>query len=191
MTATVQQEAVFIGANQQNQTSDYNKALGIVAFGAGKTIAIWDPLNKDSEGITATLKGHSATVTCVRFVQGTEYMVSASEDFHVKIWKYKEGGSWECVQTITKYEATIVTLAVVPGVLAIGCASGEVSLWYESSGEDEDTFLLGAEFEVERNVLPLSLSLSNVEENRYLLAIGGTNVHIFIYSFVLDEGHNE
>ena len=191
MPTNVHQEAVFIGANQQNQTSDHNKALGIVAFGAGKTIALWDPLNKDNEGIVATLKGHTATVTCVRFIQGTEYMVSASEDFHVKVWKYLPGGSWECVQTITKYDHTIVTLAVLPGVLAIGCANGEVSLWYESSETNDDVFLLGAEFEVERNFLPLSLSLSNVEENRYLLAVGGTNVHIFVYSFVLDQGISE
>ena len=41
----VNPEAIFIGANKQNQVSDYNKATGLVAFGAGKCIALWDPLD--------------------------------------------------------------------------------------------------------------------------------------------------
>ncbi|KAG0670339.1 Elongator subunit elp2 [Maudiozyma exigua] len=180
----VKSEAIFAGANQQNQTSDYNKELGIVAFGAGRSIALWNPLDHDNQGITTTLKGHESTVTCVRFIHDTHCMVSTSEDCHIKIWKV-ENGNWECVQTITKYTQTIVTLGVLNGVIAIGCASGIVSMWYENKDSDEECFTLGEEFEIEKNVLPLSISMSNVEKNKYLLAIGGTNAHVFIYSFIL------
>ncbi|SMN17710.1 similar to Saccharomyces cerevisiae YGR200C ELP2 Subunit of Elongator complex, which is required for modification of wobble nucleosides in tRNA [Maudiozyma saulgeensis] len=188
MTIDIEQKAIFVGANQQNQTSDYNKQLGIVAFGASKTIALWNPLDKDCHGITQTLKGHDSIVTCVRFIHNTNYMVSTSEDCHIKIWRLKEN-EWNCIQTITKYTQTIVALGVLEGVVAIGCANGMVSLWYEKETEDNtDTFQLGEEFEVEKNVLPLSLSISNVEKNKYLLAVGGTNIHVFIYSFILDNG---
>ncbi|CAB4256451.1 similar to Saccharomyces cerevisiae YGR200C ELP2 Subunit of Elongator complex, which is required for modification of wobble nucleosides in tRNA [Maudiozyma barnettii] len=188
MSIDIEQKAIFVGANQQNQTSDYNKQLRIVAFGAGRTVALWNPLDKSYHGITQTLKGHESTVTCVRFIHNTEYMVSTSEDCHIKIWKFK-GSEWNCVQTITQYSQTIVALGVLEGVIAIGCANGMVSLWYEHDSEDStDAFQLGEEFEVEKNVLPLSLSLSKVEKNKYLLAVGGTNIHVFIYSFILDNG---
>lgn len=187
MSPSVQQEALFIGANQQNQTSDFSKEYGTVAFGAGKTIALWNPLNSDKNGVSITLKGHQAIVTCVRFIHGTPFMVSTSEDFHIKIWKLNNA-TWECLQTIEHYNHTIVSLSVSPGIIAVGSANGFVSLWYQSEEEDNDTFELGQEFEIEKNVLPLSLSLSNVEKNRYLLAVGGTNVHVFIYSFILENG---
>ncbi|CAL9728090.1 elongator complex protein 2 [Monosporozyma unispora] len=189
----VKTEGIFIGANQQNQVSDFNKERSLVAFGAGKTIALWNPLDSKNTGVIATLKGHNADVTCVNFIHGTNLLVTASEDFHVKIWKFQDDDiinpHLECIQTIEHYTHTIVSLSVLPGVIVIGCANGLVSIWTQDP-TNEELFQLGHEVAIERNVLPLSLSLSNVLANKYMLAIGGTNVHVFIFSFTINPETN-
>ncbi|KAL3233046.1 Elongator complex protein 2 [Nakaseomyces bracarensis] len=184
----VSPEAIFIGANRQTQVSSYNKGKNILAFGAGKNIALWNPLDQSSQGVFATLKGHEAEVTCVRFVPGSDLMVTASEDHHVKIWKFVSGNRLECIQTLSHYTHAIVALEVLPNLIVIGSAGGLVSIWTpESSGSENYT--LAEEFSVHKNFFPLCFSLSCVVENKYILAIGGTSVNVFIYSFILSEGH--
>lgn len=186
---TVNSEAIFIGANKQTQVCSYNKARNVLAFGAGKNIALWNPLDADCRGIYATLKGHEAEVTCVKFMPGTDILVSASEDHHVKLWKYKapESEELECIQTITHYSHTIVSIETLAGLIVIGSAGGLVSIWVPET-EGSDTYIISHEYSLPRNVFPLCFSLSDVVGNKYLLAIGGTTVKIFIYSFVLGEG---
>ncbi|CCD24539.1 Elongator subunit ELP2 NDAI_0D02250 [Naumovozyma dairenensis CBS 421] len=181
---SIKQEAIFIGANRQNQVSSYNKSLNIVAFGACNTIALWDPLDPSNHGVIQTLKGHEADVTCVKFIHGTPFMISASEDHHVKVWKVTDN-VWNCVQTIQHYQNTIVALDVLEDLFVVGCADGNVSIWVREN--ELDTFVMSQEFIVQQGVLPLSFALSNVTDNKYLLAIGGTNVNVFIYSFVFSR----
>lgn len=50
MSLPVTQEAIFIGANKQNYVSDYNLHHKIIAFGAGTTVAIWNPLDETHRG---------------------------------------------------------------------------------------------------------------------------------------------
>ncbi|CAR29562.1 ZYRO0G11660p [Zygosaccharomyces rouxii] len=172
-------EATFIGANRQNQVSDVNKDAK-VAFGAGKTIALWDPVNKDAKGVYATLKGHQAEVTCVKFIPNMDLMVSTSEDHHVKIWKFS---SLECLQTIEHYKHSIVSLAVWKDLIVVGSADGLVSLWVFRDNE----FVLDYEFTNRKGFFPLSLSVTNIEDGGFLLAVGGTKPNIIVYSFVLRD----
>lgn len=186
----VSTESIFIGANRQNQVSDFSKERKLVAFGAGKTVALWNPLDPNNRGVISTLKGHKSDVTCVRFMRGTNLLVTASEDFCVKIWQFQDDDSSsvdvECIQTIDHYNHTIVALTVLPGVIAVGCANGLVSIWTQDL-TNEGVFVLGKEFPIDRNVLPLSLSLSNVLDNKYMLAIGGTSIHVFVFSFIINS----
>ncbi|AQZ11640.1 ELP2 (YGR200C) [Zygosaccharomyces parabailii] len=170
-------EATFIGANRQNQVSDVNKTA-TVAFGAGKTIALWDPICEIPRGVYATLKGHNSEVTCVKFIPNTDFMVSASEDHHVKIWEFS---SLECVQTIEHYRHSIVSLAVWEKMIVVGSADGLISLWVLEDGQ----FILNYEFSICKGFLPLSLSVINIQDDGFLLAVGGTKTKVFIYSFVL------
>ncbi|EDO19176.1 hypothetical protein Kpol_1050p33 [Vanderwaltozyma polyspora DSM 70294] len=183
MMTSVSPVATFIGANKQTQVCDYNKERQIVAFGAGNTIALWNPLDVSYKGVCATLKGHESEVTCVNFIPGSDYLVSASEDFYIKIWKFASDSiNMECVQTIKHNTKTIVTLAVLPGLFAVGCADGLISLWI--AGGDEEHFVLGHEFNVQKGFYPLCLALSNIKDDKYILAVGGTSVNIFVYSFI-------
>lgn len=188
----IKTEAIFTGANQQNQVSDYNKEREVLAFGAGENIALWNPLDSSHNGIYMTLKGHEADLTCIKFIKGSDFMVSTSEDYQIKIWKFEIIGdikSWKCIQTIKHYQNSIVALAVLPKLIAVGCANGLVSIWNQPN--DDEEFILGNEFEIAKNVLPLSLSMTNVINNKYILAVGGTNVNIFIFSFIFDEDNNK
>ncbi|CAI4062794.1 Elongator subunit ELP2 SKDI_07G4520 [Saccharomyces kudriavzevii IFO 1802] len=186
MAETIVPEAIFIGANKQTQVSDLHKAKKIVAFGAGKTIALWNPIEPNNQGVYATLKGHEAEVTCVRFIPESQFMVSASEDHHVKIWKFTDYSHLQCVQTIEHYSKTIVALTALPNLISVGCADGTITLWRQDTQNDQ--FSLAHKFTIKRGFFyPLCLSLSKVQENKYLLAIGGTNTHVFIASFVLDN----
>lgn len=177
----VESEAIFIGANKQNQVSDFHRGKNIVAFGAGKTVALWNPLEEHANGVYATLKGHKAEITCVKFIPDTEYMVSTSEDHHVKIWKFVDDCNLECIQTIEHYQHTIVSLTVLSNLFAIGCADGTISLWV--SNTETQQFVLAHDFSVQKGFYSLAMSLSNIQGNEYLLAIGGTNVNIFVFTF--------
>ncbi|EJS43568.1 elp2p [Saccharomyces arboricola H-6] len=190
MVETIVPEAIFIGSNKQTQVSDLHKSKKIVAFGAGKTIALWNPVEPNNQGVYATLKGHEAEVTCVRFIPDSEFMVSASEDHHVKIWKFTNHEHLTCIQTIEHYSNTIVALTALPNLISVGCADGTVTLWKQDT--QNDRFSVGYEFTIHKGFFyPLCLSLSEVQKNKYLLAIGGTNVHVFIASFVLNNGEVE
>ncbi|CEP21842.1 unnamed protein product [Cyberlindnera jadinii] len=67
MTST---EAIFIGANRQTHVADIHVGRKTIAFGAGSSIALWNPLDHHHRGVHATLKGHTKEVTCVRFFKG-------------------------------------------------------------------------------------------------------------------------
>lgn len=179
-------EAIFIGANRQIQVSDFNRDRKILAFGAGKTIALWKPMDKTHRGVYATLKGHNAEVTCVRFIPATNLLLTASEDFQVRIWRFSDD-FLECIQIINHHKHTITTLTALPQIFAVGCADGSISIWTASSTEKYE---LSHELNVQKGVYPLNLALQSIEADNYILAVGGTSVKIFIYSFVIENNED-
>ncbi|SCU79136.1 LAFA_0B00980g1_1 [Lachancea sp. 'fantastica'] len=180
-------EGIFIGGNRQTQVSSFSSQHEILAFGAGKTIALWKPLDSSSHGVYRTLKGHNAEVTCVRFVHGTDLLISASEDFQIRIWRKHtstlENGrtTFECIQTLTHHKHTITAISVLETMFVVGCADGSVSIW--GLGAKNEAKLMHV-FEPKKNTFPLSLALQEIDENKVLLAVGGTNTNVFIYSFL-------
>ncbi|SCU97410.1 LANO_0E15962g1_1 [Lachancea nothofagi CBS 11611] len=179
-------EAIFVGGNRQTQVSDYTSEWGILAFGAGKTIALWKPLDTASRGVYRTLEGHNAEVTCVRFVSGTNLMISASEDSQIRVWEHTsdaQDDTFNCIQILDHHKHTITTISALSNIFAVGCADGSVSMWSLSG----DVASLVHTFEPKKNTLPLCLALKEVQDNKILLAVGGTNPNVFIYSFVWDS----
>ncbi|QLG71015.1 hypothetical protein HG535_0B00530 [Zygotorulaspora mrakii] len=176
----VTSDAIFIGCNKQTQVSDVHRHEKVVAFGAGKTIAMWRPLNESSNGVYLTLKGHDADVTCVKFMEDNNYVISVSEDHHVKIWDFS---SLKCIQSVEHYKQTLVALAVVKNLFVVGSADGLISIWVLQDGK----FCLSTEFFVRKGIFPLTLALSEIDSNSFLLAIGGTSVNLFMYSLTFEE----
>lgn len=180
----VTQESIFIGANRQTQVADFDAVSNVVAFGAGETIALWNPLDPTYHGVLKTLKGHKREVTCVKFVKNSHHIVSASEDFQVRIWKYdftNSDNTVECVQVLDHHNHTITALTVLDDLMVVGCADGTLTLWCKK----QDSYELCKEFVVQEGVFPLCLALNKMEDGKYILAVGGTNSNIFIFSLII------
>lgn len=180
MSLPVTQEAIFIGANKQNYVSDYSLHHKIIAFGAGTTVAIWNPLDKTHRGVYYTLKKHTKEVTGVKFLPSSEFLVSVGEDHIVNVWE-KSGDIYKHHQSLHGHEHSVTCIAEVnEKIFVTGGADQNIIIWvYNGEG-----FKLSHKFKVKSNFYPLSLAIQQIdEEENYILAIGGTTNNIYIYSF--------
>ncbi|KAK6464150.1 WD40-repeat-containing domain protein [Scheffersomyces coipomensis] len=180
----IKQEAIFIGANRQSFVVDYNKSENLVAYGAGNTIALWNPLAENHIGVESTLKKHTKEVTGVRFIPNSPYIVSSGEDNEVNVWKKSEN-SYKLHESLSGHEHSITCLSVInEKIFVTGGADGNIILWVYNS--EEQSFKLSHKFQVKFNFFPLTLALQDIDTNgNYILAVGGTTSNLYIYSFTL------
>lgn len=100
----------------------------VVSASEDGTLKLWD---SDSGELLTTLKGHVDTVTHVSFDSNTattsttsssslggRFLASASNDWTVKIWQWKEGSTnisdWTCIQTLRGHDHTVSSVTFVP-----------------------------------------------------------------------------
>lgn len=164
-----------MGANTQSQVSDH---LGTkVAFGAGKTVALW---NVKTGRIERTLKAHSSNVHCVKF--NAENLISAGEDGAVCIWSHEDYN--KPVQTF-HFPQSIVSLGTCGPVVAIACADGSLTFLVKAVN--------GVYIQVHKvqslkyNFYPLAISMARLNPTHYLIALGGTATTVLIASFCIDS----
>ncbi|KAK6454865.1 ELongator protein 2 90kD subunit [Scheffersomyces xylosifermentans] len=188
VSSGVSQKAIFAGANKQAQVADYKNDQKVVAFGAGKNIALWNPLAKDRKGIYSTLKKHSKEITGIKFVPNSPFLVSVAEDTEINVWKEDENGEYSLAQTLNEHTSSITCLAVVNSrVFVTGSADGFVALWAFNENNGNNVVLV-RKFEVKFNFLPTALAIEQIDsEGDYLLAIGGTSPNLFVYTFTLSS----
>ncbi|AGO13452.1 AaceriACL116Wp [[Ashbya] aceris (nom. inval.)] len=170
------QEAVFIGANRQTKVADIYLPTRTVAFGAGKCIALWNPLDDQNRGVYCTLKGHDAEVTSVKFIGSQKLLISASADAKINVWRGDQ--RWELAQTLEGPRSSVTSLVVEGGIIVAGFADGTLSVWTERN----DTFELSSQFLIRKGFLPLALALQKLSDGCYLLAVGGTSTDLMVYS---------
>lgn len=174
----VLQEAVFIGANTQANILDFDPVSEIVAYGAGTCVAIWKPLKHEKTGVYGTLKGHSRTVTGVKFVPETPFLVSIAEDDAVIVWK-RDGENFSLFQALQGHTSSVTSLAVVDSsVFATGGADGNIILWRIQEG----SWTQISNFQVQNGFFPLTIALQEISKDCYILVIGGTNSKLYVYS---------
>lgn len=172
-------ESIFVGCNRQLEILDYNSDTKELAYGANSLVALCKPFDGTGRGVVQTLKSHTKDVTCVKWVPNSPFLVSASEDSTVSVWK--NGSLFQELKDAHK--SSITALAVLNEKLFItGDADGAIIIWVWKLVQFVNLF----EFTVKAGFFPLSLALEEVENGNYVLAIGGTNTTLYIYSFVLD-----
>ncbi|ODQ77474.1 hypothetical protein BABINDRAFT_41630 [Babjeviella inositovora NRRL Y-12698] len=178
-------ESISIGANRQTHVSDVHPETHHIAYGANTTVALWNPLDASSKGVYKTLNAHTKEVTSVKFMPGTPFLISAAEDCDICIWKQdQDQGEYALFQTLTAFHTASVTcMAVFGTLLATGSSDGKIFLW----GLQDGLFVQVHSFRVRVGYFPLCLALQRVEANNYLLAVGGTHVNMFVYSFGYGE----
>lgn len=183
MTASgaVDEVGIFIGANRQAHVFDYKDNL--VAYGAYTTVALWNPFSIDKKGVYRTLVKHTKEVTCVRFIPGTDLLVSAGEDGEINVWK-KSGDTYNLIQTLVEEDVSITCISVFDEhYFVTGNTRGEVTVY-----KIEDTRIsLAYRYKVKFNFFALTLCLQKID-TAYLLLIGGTGTSLFVYTFTPTEG---
>lgn len=177
---TVTQEAVFIGANRHGFVAD--TIPNLVAFGAGTTVALWNPLSQDKKGVYHTLNHHTKEVTCIRFIPNTDTLISTGEDGRINIWKQDlDNGQIKFIllQSIQQEDCSITALTVSEGqVFVTGNSLGEIHIW----GWKELQYECLHSFKVKPNFLPTAFAFQKIED-LHLLVVGGTSSQIFVFSF--------
>ncbi|KAL7665886.1 Elongator complex protein 2 [[Candida] zeylanoides] len=171
------QEAVFIGANRQANSSDYSERLQVAAFGAATTVALWRPLS--SQGVYATLKGHDKEVTGVKFVPDSPFLVSCSEDGHVIVWK-ESNGTFERHQSLSHHEqgGSVIALATSSGNIATGGVDGDVVLWQYDA--DTDQWRSVGVFRVKQGFYPTCIAIKQYV-GEVFVAVGGTSNNLYLF----------
>lgn len=177
---SVSQDAVFIGVNRYSDICDCRN--GLVAFGAGKSVALWCSMDS-SKGVFSTLNKHARNVTVTRFLPKTGQILSGSEDGQICLWS-RDGQdcqpiSYSLTSSVEQDADSVTTIAVSQrNIFVSGSSSGKLYVWKVS--DRRLTLLLT--FVVQTNFLPTTLAVQTIG-NSYLLAVGGTSSNVFIYSF--------
>lgn len=176
---------------------------GTVAFGAGRTLALWDP--RDGRGVYQTLTGHTAQVSCVKSVPGRDVLVSGDEGGCVNLWTRQDspGGlgpapEYTVAHSVQAHTASVSALGLVvhdDHILVLTGGSDalvHVFHWTPTALVKRQTLDLAGK-------LPLDMALHSLPGSKdVLLALATTErkVHIytctseFSYALVL-EGHED
>ncbi|KAF4630960.1 hypothetical protein G7Y89_g7173 [Cudoniella acicularis] len=188
----IRTEYLAAGANRHPSTADWDES-GILAFGADRNVALWQPQNEESRGVFEILSGHEDIVNAVKFIPGSSNtLLTGSVDKNLIIWKKNtKSGYWENSQTLNHqdsnyHQSSINCLAVAAGanIFASGAADGTVKIW---SLDENNVASLRQSITVSPRFFPLALALSLLAgtTDSYVLAVAGTKDIIQLY--VLDS----
>ncbi|KAI8394027.1 WD40-repeat-containing domain protein [Radiomyces spectabilis] len=199
---SVSTEFITVGCNRTAHAAAWG-VNGLLAFGAEKLIALYDPLLPTSHGIQQTLLGHSDRVICVDFIQrGHEAkledvaLISGSADNTAKIWK-KSGNKWVNSATLQGHTGAIETLGCMRAsvidtdkdLIATGSADGTIRIWERTVVDDTTDNVMCVQTLQCDLKYPLAMALSYLPGTKVpVLATGHTDKRIFIYIFQASKG---
>ncbi|ODQ67411.1 WD40 repeat-like protein [Nadsonia fulvescens var. elongata DSM 6958] len=181
---------IALGANKQPYGSDYDNSTKVLAFGAGRTIALWKPLDDNFTAVYSTLKGHEKLVNAVKFIPGTDLLISGSSDKTIKVWRKESGNEetpvFKIIQTLTEHSGSIISLAVAQNasVFLSGSQDGSIKFWSCNSALDKPISLIQS-YNIGPRFYPLTMGmyvLPDSNDKGYLFAVGGSSASIFIFS---------
>ncbi|OBA24169.1 WD40 repeat-like protein [Metschnikowia bicuspidata var. bicuspidata NRRL YB-4993] len=175
----VTQDAIFTGANKHSHVLAYSPHCA--AFGAGHAVALWDPLSSTHQGVRQTLHGHTREVTCVAFVPGAATLVSAAEDGRILVWRAAADGRYQRAPGEAQQAGSVTALATAAGGIVVsGGTLGDIVVWRLAA--DHSGLERQASFRVDERFLPSALCVQQLGA-AYVLAVGGTLPHVFVYLF--------
>ncbi|KAF5363599.1 hypothetical protein D9756_000686 [Leucocoprinus leucothites] len=171
----------FIAASTNRFSHAADTSLdSLVALGTGNLVALWDVTAANDFGIFESLPGHSAVVTCVRFLSN-DRLVTGDEQGMLFLWRNngrKTTLEWTLVTRVKAHEKAVTSLYALGNTLVSGSSDSSVKVW--------DTVISG-EFEERQTIstgkrYPLSLALAFLPGTQaLLLAISGTDVKVQLY----------
>ncbi|KAJ3764130.1 WD40-repeat-containing domain protein [Lentinula raphanica] len=176
---------IFASTNRYSAASDVTSE-GTVIFGSSNLLGLWD-ISDGDKGISATLAGHNAMITCVRVIDSQSF-VSADDQGQVRIWERKgftsqaciEKPFWSCHANFSAHKQAISALCVFDDCIVTGSSEATVKLWKlpqdDSVVQSLQTIHLSGRY-------PLALACTRLPQSDTLvLAIGGTDRKIQLWT---------
>lgn len=154
--------------------------------------------NEAKHGVQGLLRGHSGTVTAVKFSpnnpQNTSIILSGSADQTIRVWLSNTISSpnYACEAVLTDHTGSINCLAVLTGspIIVSGAADGRLCVYRLDVSSRGIEAGLSQSIQIAPRFFPLALSLARLGTSKSLvLAIGGTKNIIQIYA--LTEVQNQ
>ncbi|CZT06087.1 probable elongator complex protein 2 [Rhynchosporium graminicola] len=180
------------GANRHPSAADWDLLSGLLAYGADRNVALWQPQNELSKGVHALLSGHTDIVNALKFIpESPGILLSGSVDKTVKVWaKDPTSKQYSCVQTLSDHQSSINCIGVssrTTDIFVTGSADSTVKVW---ALNDQNVASLQQTITISPRFFPLSLALSNLagSPDSYVLAVAGTKDIIQLY--VLDSANS-
>jgi len=173
--STIAVDYIAAGGNRHPSAADW--APGLLAFGAGNNIAIWNPEDERQSGILALLAGHTDSVNVVKIYDSEDgrSIISSGADKTIRIWTPSDHGSPPFAQKwcLEDHQSSINTISVMPerGIFVTGSADGTVKAWGLSGAGAK----LVQSISLKPRYLPLATALALLADNTDVLAVAGTS----------------
>ncbi|KAL8694520.1 MAG: hypothetical protein Q9218_000850 [Villophora microphyllina] len=82
---------IAAGGNRYPAAGDWNEATGLLAYGSGRNIALWRPLNEltasNAFKTISLLEGHTGSINCIAVSPDRQSVVSGAADATIKVWR--------------------------------------------------------------------------------------------------------
>lgn len=188
MTEIASLDFIAAGGNRHPSAADW--APGLLAFGAGNNIALWNPDDKTCRGVYALLKGHTDVVNAVNICDdpGRRILITGSSDNTVRIWHKTSNAqtTFSEAQCLGEHTGAINTISNLPSasLFASGSADGTVKIWQlvDSHARLVQSISLKPRF------LPLATALVQLPSGDVVLAVAGTTAVVQLYARSNPEG---
>ncbi len=176
------------GGNRQPSAADW--ASGLLAFGAGCNLALWNPQSETQAGISDLFSGHSGNVNAVKIYDEdvSRYILTGGADSTIRIWKVEGPRAIVSqVQCLKDHHGSINALAVLPKrrVFVSASADGTIKVWTFENGQARLVQSLG----LKARYIPLTCSIFELTDSSIVLAVGGTSELVHLY--LQDHGSTE
>ncbi|KAH9894323.1 WD40 repeat-like protein [Cubamyces lactineus] len=175
-------EAVYTAAstNRYFQAADISPS-GIVAFGSGNLVALWNAEDPLDRGVYETLPGHEAPVSCVRF-KTDDTLVSADAKGVIRLWN-KLNEQWQSRAVHQGHQGSVASLVAYGELVITGASDSTVKVWRIPANAKDS--LSEVQTISMRKGFPISLAVAELPGTKsLLLAVGSTdrNIHLWTSS---------
>ncbi|KAL1649181.1 Elongator subunit elp2 [Diplodia intermedia] len=186
---------IAAGGNRQPNAADWDQhRSGLLAYGAGNNIALWNPLDPTYRGSYAALSGHTKNVNVVKFFHSSTsretIILSGAADNTIRIWTSDASsptGFYEKA-VLTAHTASINTIAVLPDsdIFVSGAADATIRTWkleHKDDGSTSAELLQTVDLKQDPKTayFPLSVALSRLSPSTLIIAAAGTKNNIQVY----------
>ena len=172
----------YIAAGGNRHPSAADAAPGLLAFGAGNNVALWNPEDEAEIGITTLLAGHTDVINAVKIFGSPQerHLITGGVDKTIRIWSTSTNNdSFEEVQCLEDHQGSINTISTLPAhhIFATGSADGTVKIWDFS----EPKAKLVQSVSLKPRYLPLTFALVELDDGVIVLAVAGTSTFIQLF----------